>query len=53
MPPATASAIDARPMGRLTIMSQPKSTSHGTATVARVPTHCSACKLREVCLPCG
>ena len=52
MPPATASAIDARPMSRLTLMSQPKSTSR-TATVARVPTQCATCKLREVCLPCG
>ena len=53
MPPAAASAIDARPMRRLTNMSQPESIPHGTGTITRVHTHCAACKLREVCLPCG
>ena len=53
MQAATAFAIDARPMRRVTIMSQPKATSRSARPIAHIHTPCSACKLREVCLPCG
>src|SRR5438477_8265244 len=45
-------AVRARSVHRIAMDNSP-TTQRRSASVPRVPTHCSTCNLREVCLPCG
>ena len=40
-------------MRRLTLVSRNEAPQRRKGQLAQVPTHCGACNLREVCLPCG
>jgi CRP/FNR family transcriptional regulator len=38
---------------RFTVVASDSAANRSKGDVARMPTHCGACNLREVCLPCG
>jgi CRP/FNR family transcriptional regulator len=51
----TPAAVPALAVHRITFDAGPRErgSARKSSTVSRVPTQCSSCNLREVCLPCG
>ena len=50
---ATVMHNEPRAARRMVVISREPAAKRRPSDVSRVPTHCGACNLREVCLPCG